>query len=410
MSMKRKRFLPWFMGPFVLAAAVAAGETGRAASFKVKVTAEIANIRLKPSIGSIIVRQIPQGEILEATEKEGQWFRVKLEPDESGTTSGYVHESLVLPLEEIPTAEVKPQVVEKPIEKPAEKPAEKPPDKPAEKPPVKEPEPPVRTELPEERPAARGRVFLSFFAGAGYALIGDLNSGAQGLADLYSSQLGIAPSQDVSPVHNGLLYGGEIGIPLSARVFLTLGAERLAGGAESEILFNRAGGLADAFMAHPEFKVLPVRAAIMVYPADFLFLRFGLSYNFASCAYAYKFEREATWQEWSGEAKARGIGLLGGIGLEWRFGRNFALVGEVSGQYVPISGFEGTGTYQDETLSVPATEEGTLYAFDAKSGLTSYALLYIRDKLPSEAGVENAREAKIDFSGFALRLGLKITF
>jgi len=46
-------------------------------------------IRQKPSIGSVIIRQFPQGEILEAIRLEDEWYLVKLEPDESGATSGY---------------------------------------------------------------------------------------------------------------------------------------------------------------------------------------------------------------------------------------------------------------------------------------------------------------------------------
>lgn len=385
-------------------ALAAAGTAFAATAFKVKVTAEVANVRLKPSIGSVIIRQIPQGEILEATRKEGQWYLVAVPPDESGQTSGYVHESLVMPLEDIPRTEAGPPA------------AKKPPSKPVEKPPVKEPEPRPKAEpmapadVPRTAAGERGRVYFSLFGGAGYALIGDLNKGAQGLADLYSAQLGVAASDDLTPLRAGLLFGGEIGLPLSRNVHLIIGGERSARASESEVSFPRADGGADLFLSRPEFSVFPVKAAIEVHPVDVLFFRLGLAYHFASCAYHYRFERGPDWQEWSGEAKARGIGFHGGVGLEWPLGENFALVGEVSGRYAPISGFEGTGTFQNQSLSIPATEEGKLYAYEAKLGLTAYSLLYIRDKLPTEAGVENAREAKVDFSGLALRLGFKITF
>lgn len=401
MPRKRVKHLLWLALPLVLAAG-AAGDEGGPAAVKVKVTAEVANIRLKPSIGSIIIRQIPQGEILEATKKEGPWFLVTLPPDEAGTASGYVHESLVLPLEELPKPEAKPPVVEKPAEKPrVEEPPVKPPTK-------SEPVPQVQTDFAEEEEGAAGRFFFSFFAGGGYAIVGDLNRGAQGLADLFSAQVGLAASGDVAAVHAGLLFGGEIGIPLGGRAYITLGAERLGAGNESVLSFLRTGGGTDTYTALPKFSAVPVRAAVVVYPADFFYLKFGANYAFGSCSYNFKIERGATWQEWTGEAKASAFGLFGGAGLEWRFGPNFALFGEFTGQYGPISGFEGTGTFQDSTLSVPVTEEGKLYAYDAKFGQTLYPQVSVRQNTPSEANVENAREARFNGSGFALRLGIRL--
>ena len=44
----------------------------RAASFKIKVVTEQANIRLEPDIGSAIIRQVSQGTILESTAKENE--------------------------------------------------------------------------------------------------------------------------------------------------------------------------------------------------------------------------------------------------------------------------------------------------------------------------------------------------
>ena len=98
MEHQKSRFLLIASLGLLIVAAAAFGS----AVIKLKVTAEIANVRVKPFIGSNIVRQFPEGAILEAELKEGEWFLVKIEPDETGTVSGYVHESLVLALEEIP--------------------------------------------------------------------------------------------------------------------------------------------------------------------------------------------------------------------------------------------------------------------------------------------------------------------
>jgi hypothetical protein len=74
-------------------------------------------------------------------------------------------------------------------------------------------------------------------------------------------------------------------------------------------------------------------------------------------------------------------------------------------------GFTGTGTYLDSTTSAAVTEAGKLFAFDSRtSSQTSYPVAFIRSKTPSEAGVENVREAKVDFSGISVRAGIKIRF
>lgn len=63
---------------------------------KVRVTASKANIRLRPTTQSTIVSAVPLGAVLEAIKKEGEWYFVKLPPDEKGiVVSGYIHQGIV---------------------------------------------------------------------------------------------------------------------------------------------------------------------------------------------------------------------------------------------------------------------------------------------------------------------------
>ena len=84
---------------------------------KLKVVTEMANVRLKPDIGSVIIHQVPQGKIIETTGKQGEWFLVKIEIEEGQEASGYVHESTVIvvegsPPEIIPEPEKKEEITE----------------------------------------------------------------------------------------------------------------------------------------------------------------------------------------------------------------------------------------------------------------------------------------------------------
>jgi hypothetical protein len=136
------------------------------ASIKIKVTAELANIRQKPSISSPIIRQFPEGTILEATVKEGEWYLITMEPDESGATAGYVHESLVLPLGEEPKKEVQTRIEEPVVKKEPEK--------------VQKTEPVVverqKPEVVLEEPGAPINLALTLFAGFNFMPAGDLNT------------------------------------------------------------------------------------------------------------------------------------------------------------------------------------------------------------------------------------------
>ncbi|MCD6193696.1 MAG: SH3 domain-containing protein, partial [Candidatus Aminicenantes bacterium] len=66
---------------------------------RVKVVAEQANIRLRPSITSIIIYQAPQGSIFKLIAKEGEWYKIEFQTETGETSQGFVHESLVVRLE-----------------------------------------------------------------------------------------------------------------------------------------------------------------------------------------------------------------------------------------------------------------------------------------------------------------------
>ncbi len=69
---------------------------------KLKVVADLANIRMQPAIDSPIIRQAEKNEIIEALSRQGEWFRVIFLKDSGEATTGYVHESLVIVTEGAP--------------------------------------------------------------------------------------------------------------------------------------------------------------------------------------------------------------------------------------------------------------------------------------------------------------------
>ncbi len=410
MSQRAIRFLVLASFGIWAASAAAFGSS----LIKLKVTAEIANIRVKPSIGSNIIRQFPAGAILEAEEKDGEWFLVKLEPDDAGQATGYVHESLVLPLDQVPATERPAAAVPPPVVKAPEK-----------KPEVKVPAPktetvttagnrPVVYEVTDEILAEAGAespFSLSVWGGAGLTLVGDLNKGAEGLADFYQAQTLRTADGAVSPVRAGFQFGGEAAFTIAPGFKIAFGAEYLRASRESVLTLSVDDVLPSTLTVKPGFSALPVYTAFIYYPLDFLYLKAGVGYYFARVRYRYEFTFGEALRDWQGEADAGGAGLLGGIGVDLTLARGLGLTAELSGRYAVISGFTGNNAYLDENLAEPYIEEGRLYAFDARTtSQTAYSLVFIREKKPAESGVEKAREAKLDLSGLSLRFGLKYKF
>lgn len=71
-------------------------EHGQAEGLQLRVIVQKANIRLRPDASSEIVTQVNMGTLLESDQKEGNWYRVLLPPDEMGVTrAAYIHSNIV---------------------------------------------------------------------------------------------------------------------------------------------------------------------------------------------------------------------------------------------------------------------------------------------------------------------------
>lgn len=361
---------------------------------KLRVSAEQANIREKPDIMSAILQQLPEGATLEAERKEGEWYAVPVEREGGGFVLGYVHESLVMVIG-APRPEPSPRR-ERVIEP---KPRRLPPQTPA---------------APEETEKT-GRMDLVLWLGGRHAAVGDLNDGAEGLARYYEARLSAVIEGEVEELHFGYQFGAEARVPLASDFYLSLGAERFSGGASSSVSYN--GGSSEAsYSAKPEIWTTPVSLSLLIYPFRFIYVRAGVDYTFARCAYFYRFSvpdpdgQTEFWQESKGEANSSGFGYQFGLGLEWSSGSRFSLVAEGTYRYTVLDGFEGEDVYQEST-SDQSRQDGTLFQYRASAGKSeTYPLVFIRHKEPSEAGVTEVRPAKLDLSGYSLKLGLKVRF
>jgi hypothetical protein len=391
----------WLLALVILVGAAAVWGGG----IKLRVTAEQANVREKPDIMSAILQQLPEGATLEAERKEGEWYAVLVEKEEGGFMLGYVHESLVIVIEE--ALQVQPQQEERGEEPAVAKPVEEKREEPRWLPPQALP-------VPAEKEKGE-RLSVVIWLGGRHAAVGDLNDGAEGLARYFESRLAAAGDRQVEALHFGYLLGAEVRILLSSRLSLSLGAEYSSSEATSSVSFKE-GSEGALYTTKPWLRTTPIGVAFLYYPLRFLYMKAGLDYTFASCSYFYRFshpnpdEQTEFWQSWTGKASSSGFGYQLGLGLEWPVGSRLSLLAEAAFRLGRLGDLEGEDFYQEST-KYQSRERGTLYRIQATAGGPEiFPLVFIRDREPTEAGVVGVRKAELDLSGYSLRLGLKVRF
>ena len=192
----------------VLTAALPAALAAQARAARIKVVAEQANLREKPDIGSAIVQQIPEGTVLEADRKEGEWFFVRYALEDGGVIGGWIHESLVEVVEEARTA---PRETVRPADRPAERPAR----------------PRNRPKLPPlEFRSGAVPLEISFSLGAATLAPRDLNKAARGFADWQAAATGLTAPGSAQGLRVGPVFGFELSYRLSRA--WTVGRSRYA--------------------------------------------------------------------------------------------------------------------------------------------------------------------------------------
>jgi len=373
--------------------------------FQLKIVADVANIRLEPDIGSTIIHQLSKDSFIQSTGKQGDWYHILLEPEEGRIITGYIHESLVIEVEnytQIKKEKEQPPDAKKEIEQ--EKKEEKPED--VEEIPQEKEFPIIKTSESSSF-ISRPHLFLSL--GINYISGGDLNEGIQGLVDYYVSTLKTPYPGEVRPLHLGYAFCAEILFPLNEHFFLGLGADYLLTEKENRIDMENSSS-SSLLNANPKTQALPIRISVSYFPIPPLYFKIGGEYYFARCTYLYRYREGDYFQEWKGESKANGIGIVGGIGFIQKLNNNLSLFIESTGRYAKIDGFNGKNDYKEST-GYEFFEEGSLYSYDIRvSGEQSYPVMFIRDKKPSESRVANVKLAVIDFSGLTFRAGIKIRF
>ena len=379
----------------------APGRSEQIQPIKLKVTADQANLREKPDIGSSIMQAIPEGTVLEADRKEGEWYFVRYTLEDGGVIGGWIHESLVTVLEAGPAAVV-------------------PPAKPAAGTPVPERERapgPARTggvKWPEFR---SGSVPLEFSVSAGLATLApsDLNDGTQGYVRWFAASTGLAAPREANLLHVAGVIGFELSYRFSPRLAIGIGADYTRGSNKDSM--ELPGAAPETVSTKPSIRAVPVKVMVRYYPGAGFYLRGGLGIYAVKTGYFFRHQGAEVSEQWQGSAATSGLGAEAAFGGEWGLGPRTVLFVEAGLRMASLSGLTGESHYRssgiitiDQSVNPTEDEAGPLFFFHKTGGDSDFPLIAVRVTTPAETGVVDARRARINISGTSVRVGVRYRF
>ena len=256
-----------------------------------------------------------------------------------------------------------------------------------------------------------GSFSFRLYGGGNYLSGGDLNKGLQGWADYWTARRideGYAlQSGSFNPVHLGLGAGGDILFHLTPRLAVGIGTEYIAASKSTSFAFQ-------APLESIDWEYVGKPSAVPVKLSVFYFLPLGDRMKVgihAGAGYYWadaRIESDTTGSEeinYLIESKAKGIGFHGGIALEMKLLSNISVFIEAAGRYLSLSGFTGSVTIDEGAGSW----DGTLHYWEATTSFISrYGYIDLLGGPPSGSSIFLSRDAKIDFSGASLRIGVVI--
>lgn len=233
---------------------------------------------------------------------------------------------------------------------------------------------------------------------------------------------------------------GEVRITLSPRFALALGTGYLSGKKESTPQYSYTSNIYEGLYQYTTertftYKTTAIPILLSLYfnlPLKnelSLFLKAGGGYYLTSLTSTETGNYTSSWKQytWEGnwketqEASSNGFGFHGGFGLEYNISKNLVLVFEGIGRYAKIKNFEGDYSFHTQekeylngtlidTWEDSSKEHGKLYFYEWRSYLTDnwYKRVDIWEEEPAGSNFQNIRKAIVDFSGFALCLGIRI--
>jgi hypothetical protein len=134
-----------------------------------------------------------------------------------------------------------------------------------------------------------------------------------------------------------------------------------------------------------------------------------VDYYFASfSSSSYRENNTPYRQDTDSKGSGGDFGFHGGVAFEYDLSKKVAVVIEGFGRYAKIRGFEGNRN-QNDTNNVRSSTKGKYYTHERFVWTDEWhTRVSIGPDPPTGEDVRNVRDYEMDFSGFTIRIGLKI--
>jgi opacity protein-like surface antigen len=245
--------------------------------------------------------------------------------------------------------------------------------------------------------------------------VGDSNEYVEGQSRFwktYTQLYGYSLEGEFKKIQMGLDFEGEMTIALSPQFGICLASGYMHGarGAGSSKIITDFPSEGSVYTYDQKVSAVPIQLGVYYcFPLTSrarLSLIAGAGYYLAKWSVVFHGEWQTDWITREERADGKGIGFHGGIGFEFDVAHHVALVLEGQGRFAKIGGFEGNC----KKLRPLGEDQynGKLYYYEELSTGTGqwYPYVGIWDEKPTWG--RNVREASVDFSGFAIRAGVKI--
>ncbi len=252
-------------------------------------------------------------------------------------------------------------------------------------------------------------------AGINYLSVGDINKSLKGQNDYwnnFSKAYGLTLSGEFEKIQFGLDAQADLMIYLTPRFGISLGAGYILGKKNTGEVTMTSPSRNISETDENQISAIPVLVGLFynlpISSRSRIFIQAGGGYYLAKYSQSGEFDETGSYnlsEDWTKNATSHSLGFHGGLGLEFDLARNVAFVIEGYGRYARISEFKGDWNYKN-SFGYSEIGHGSLYYWE----WCELPTVDMAEELPSSSDIKNGREARIDFSGFAVRAGIKIVF
>jgi len=254
------------------------------------------------------------------------------------------------------------------------------------------------------------KIGVTLTGGMTYIAGGDLNTYVDSLKQsftLIAKEFDATTKGEFKKMHTGFDLAGAVTIDFNKSFGLSLGSGwiQAAKGADTNVMtVSYAGEAMGSLTLDMTVRAIPVSLnAIYRLPVSdkiSFTLSGGASYYFADFNHSIAVNLMSEVDSTDVKSSGHGLGVQAAAGLELALGKNIFLLANVEGRMAKISSFKGDVSQNGKVVSTG----NTAYYYE-QDGLG--AIEFAKTK-PTDPTYKNVRESKLDLSGVALRVGIKI--